>query len=267
MTLAKKAAALGTLLIALLSSGCTQTAEPDTEELPKLSIGTDTYAPYSYTDENGEFAGIDIALAEEACRRIGYTPVFSHIVWDEKDALLENGSLDCLWSCFSMNDREDLYTWAGPYMNSRHVVAVYEDSEISSLAELEGCRVGVQSSTKPETLFLKKLNGLPEISGLFCFTQNSNVVAALRNDYVDAIAGPEAVLADYFSQTTGEFRILDEALQESKLGVAFPKDCDSGVPEKLDKALREMKLDGTSARIVESYGIDPDKVLGGVLDE
>ena len=266
MTLVKKAAAITSLLITLIVPGCARTAQPEAEELPELVIGSDTYAPYTYLNENGEYAGIDIELAREACKRMGYTPVFTHIVWDEKDTLLENGSLDCLWGCFSMNDREELYAWAGPYMNSRHVVAVYEDSDIFTLSDLEGCRIGVQSSTKPETLFLNRVNGLPEIGGLYCFTEQSSVVAALRNAYVDAIAGHETVLLDYFSQTTGEFRLLDESLQESQLGVAFIKGCDSGVPEKLTEVLAEMNRDGTTAKIAESYGLDPKKVLGGVLN-
>ena len=40
------------------------------------ACGSDDYEPYSYLDETGEFTGIDVDLAREACRRLGYRPEF-----------------------------------------------------------------------------------------------------------------------------------------------------------------------------------------------
>ena len=82
------------------------------------------FDPYSYLDRNGQFAGIDVELATEAFSRLGYTPEFRTISWPDKDNLLSDGTIDCIWSCFSMNGRETKYQWAGPYMYSRQVVAV-----------------------------------------------------------------------------------------------------------------------------------------------
>lgn len=266
MTLLKKTAAmLGAALISLAASGCSGVEEPVSEELPELMIGCDTYAPYSFIDENGDFSGLDIELAQEACRRIGYAPSFTRVIWDEKDALLAEGSIDCLWSCFSMNGREDQYNWAGPYLNSRHVVAVCDESDIINLEDLEGVRVAVQSGTRSEELFLNHLNGLPEIGNLFCFTDQHDVAAALRKGYVEAIAGHEAVISDYIIESSDDFRILDECIQQSNLGVAFLKERGDGLPEKLNDALKEMITDGTAAQIVEKYGLDPEKGLGGIL--
>ena len=64
-------------------------------------------------------AGIDVELAREACRRLGYKPVFQKIRWEDKDKLLEEGKVACLWGCFTMTGRKQKYLWAGPYLHSR----------------------------------------------------------------------------------------------------------------------------------------------------
>ena len=123
MNIRKYLIALTVLMLALLPAACGAQEEPS-GDLPELVIGSDDYRPYNYLDENGQAAGVDVALATEACRRMGYEPVFRQISWDEKDLLLEIGQVDCLWGCFSMNGRENAYLWAGPYLYSDQVVAV-----------------------------------------------------------------------------------------------------------------------------------------------
>ena len=122
--------------------------------LPQILIGSDTYPPYIYLNNDGTPAGIDVEIATEAFRRMGYAARFEVIDWEQKTALVESGAIDCIWGCFSMQGRETLYQWAGPYMVSRQVVAVNTDSSIQSLSDLAGKTVMVQSTSKPEGIFL-----------------------------------------------------------------------------------------------------------------
>ena len=100
------------------------------EDRPTVTVGCDTYSPFSYVDVDGNLTGIDIELASEAFSRMGYEPEFTIINWEEKKDLLHNGDIDCVWSSFTMDGREDEYRWAGPYMRSHQVVAVNVDSDI-----------------------------------------------------------------------------------------------------------------------------------------
>ncbi len=111
------------------------------DSLPELVIGGAEYAPYFYTDTD-EYTGIDVELATEACRRMGYRPVFVSLNLDNRAKALANGNVDCLWTCLTMDGREDEYTWVGPYLYTRRVYVVPQDSSIQSAEDLHGAVPG-----------------------------------------------------------------------------------------------------------------------------
>ena len=134
----------------------------------KIIIGGDNYPPFNYTDENGNPAGIDVELAKEAFSRMGYKPVFVNIDWENKKNLVEQGKIDCIWACFSVTGRENDYHWAGPYMLSHEVVAVNNSSKIYKLSDLKNKVIAVQSTTKPEELFLKQTDPkIPKVKQVY----------------------------------------------------------------------------------------------------
>ena len=246
-------------LCSFLFWGCQQPEnEQNAENLPELVIGLDgSYEPYTYMNENGEMAGSDIELAEEACKRMGIKPVFRAIKWDDKDQALESGEIDCIWSCYTMTGREGQYLWAGPYMYSRHVVVVRDDSEIQTLHDLTGRDVAVMSSTKPEGIFLKHEEpNIPIVENVYCLENMELAFAALQKNYVDATAGHETAVRQYIDMTSEEYRILDESLMSVAVGVAFYKQGDTDMAELLNRTILEMQNDGTVDSILGNYGID-----------
>lgn len=252
------------LLFTLILCSCGQkkTQQP---KLPKLVIGSDNYIPFNYLDENNNPTGIDVELAKEACKRMGYTPVFQQINWDEKEALLKQGKIDCLWGCFSMNGREEQYQWAGPYMNSRQIVAVRYSSSITDLMGLTNKKVAVQISSKPEEILTNPSNKyIPQVKNLYSFVPMDEVFSALRKGYVDACAGHESTIMNYIYLSKEKYRIIQEPLLTSKLGVAFAKSKNTKEREQLDKVLRDMHKDGTIKKIQKKYKIDVTETLEGI---
>ena len=158
-------------LCMVLLCGCRpaeEKADSSPAELPVIVVGSDNYPPFNYTGSDGQPTGVDVELAQEAFRRLGYRVQFVTINWEEKKTLVENGTIDCAWGSFSMNGREDEYTWAGPYLHSRQVVAVRTSSDIYTLADLADKTLVVQSTTKPEELFLDAAaNGLPQLRAVY----------------------------------------------------------------------------------------------------
>ena len=266
MSRTKRLLAVLLALCGALLCGCGQ-RETETEELPVLVIGSDNYEPYFYLDEDGAYAGIDVEIAKAACERLGWTPDFRQISWQEKDALLERGDVDCLWGSFSMNGREDRYRWAGPYMYSRQVVIVQADSDIRTLADLNDKRISVQISTKPEELFLKhQVPGVEQVDSVYCFADTVDVFAALDKSYVDACAGHETAYLTFIAGRAGEYRVLEPGLLWAGLGAAFYKDDGSGRAEALNEMLHELVADGTVAAITPKDGA-PAKVTKRIVHD
>lgn len=246
-TLLAASAALG----GLTACGGTDAKNSD---LPQILIGSDTYPPYIYLNNDGTPAGIDVEIATEAFRRMGYAARFEVIDWEQKTALVESGAIDCIWGCFSMQGRETLYRWAGPYMVSRQVVAVNADSSIQSLSDLAGKTVMVQSTTKPEGIFLSGSDPrIPQTVEVFSIEDRSVQYAMLACGYVDAIAAHETAILQYMKDNNAVFRILEEPLLVTGLGVAFAKNDSRGLDLQLNDTFAQMREDGTLERIVGKY--------------
>lgn len=259
------------LLVPLLTfgmlCGCdndTDSSNTDTSELPVITVGCDDYPPFSYTDVNGNLTGIDVDLAEEAFARMGYKPEFVTINWEDKKELLQNGDIDCVWSSFTMDDRENEYKWAGPYMQSNQVIAVNVNSDIYSIDDLEDKVMAVQSTTKPEDIIRSHDGTFPELRKVISVQKRDLIFILLSKGYVDALAAHETSV-DQFSVDTGlKFRILDEPLRSVGLGVAFDKNDDRDLDTKLDDTLNEMNEDGTTKEIIGRYLSQPEKYLEAV---
>ncbi len=246
-TLLAASAALG----GLTACGGTDAKNSD---LPQILIGSDTYPPYIYLNNDGTPAGIDVEIATEAFRRMGYAARFEVIDWEQKTALVESGAIDCIWGCFSMQGRETLYRWAGPYMVSRQVVAVNADSSIQSLSDLAGKTVMVQSTSKPESIFLSGSDPrIPQTVEVFSIEDRNVQYAMLACGYVDAIAAHETAILQYMKDNYAVFRILEEPLLVTGLGVAFAKNDSRGLDHQLNDTFAQMREDGTLERIVGKY--------------
>ena len=246
-TLLAASAAVGSLT----SCGGTDAKESG---LPQIIVGSDTYPPYIYLNNDGVPAGIDVEIATEAFRRMGYAARFESIDWEQKTNLVESGTIDCIWGCFSMQGRETLYRWAGPYMVSRQVVAVNADSSIQSLSDLAWKTVMVQSTSKPEGIFLSGSDPrIPQTVEVFSIEDRSVQYAMLACGYVDAIAAHETAILQYMKDNYAVFRILEEPLLVTGLGVAFAKNDSRGLDHQLNDTFAQMREDGTLERIVGKY--------------
>lgn len=258
--------ALGAAALAVLLGGCArmQAEQPDAADGPVLTIGVDgEYEPYSYLNDTGELVGADIELAQEACRRIGRTPAYQSIQWDKKDEYLADGTIDCVWSCFTYTGREEQYLWAGPYLYSRQIAVVRAGSEVKDLADLAGKRVAVMSSTKPEELLLTA-DGVtvPQADEVLSYGTLDLAFTAMRRGYVDAAAGHETAVCPLIGTMEADYRVLETPLMAVQIGVAFRKGGDAALAAQLTDTLAEMAADGTTAEIVERYGLDAANVIG-----
>ena len=233
-------------------------------DLPEIIIGTNNYEPYSDLSTVMRPVAVEVELAKEAFRRMGYQAVFRNVSLDNRDELLEQGEVDCLWSCLMMEGKEKDYQWVGPYLYAGEVVVVRTDSDIRSLSQLAGKRIAVTAGSESEGYLLRKeYPSMPEIQTVYAFDHMTQAHTSLSKGYSDAVVGLEGEMLPLLESAPGEFQMLPETLAVHPLGIAFVKDYDASFVAVLREILEEMKLDGTTAGIIEKYGMSTEIAMGG----
>lgn len=214
-----------------------------------FTVGFDQdFPPMGYIGDDGEYTGFDLELAKEVADRLGMEFVPQPIAWDSKDMELESGNIDCIWNGFTMNGREDGYTWTDAYMNNEQVFVVTEDSDVQMVADLAGKVVAVQADSSAEAA----LKDNPDVAATFAMVQTApdynTALQDLEMGAVDAVVMDSIVAGFQIEQRDGGFRWLDETLSAEKYGVGFKKGNDE-LRDKVQTALEEMAADGTLAEV------------------
>lgn len=234
------------------------------EERTTFTVGFDAeYPPYGYMDENGEYTGFDLELAQAVCELQGWELVKTPIDWNSKDMELNSGAIDCIWNGFTMNGREDDYTWSVPYVDNSQVIVVAEEAGITDLAGLEGKIVGVQAASAALEL-LSDGGDQADLAATFGtlqqFPEYNSAFIELQAGSIDAIAMDIGV-AQYQLKEKEGFMILDEALNSEKYAVGFRLD-DEELRDTVDQSLEMLVQDGTFAELAEKYELTDMVCLG-----
>ena len=212
------------------------------------------YPPYSYIDDEGKTNGFDVEMAQAVCDYYGWTYEAVPFNWDAKDAELNAGSCDCIWSGFTMNGREDDYLWSKPYSDNTQMILVKKDSGIETLADLAGKLVGVQTSTSAYDL-LNDEEGQAALCETFGSLEVYETYTIAFNDLkagaIDAIA-IDVTSGNFLMSGQDGFCFLEEALGSEQYGIGFRKD-DEELCEKVNAALDALAEDGTFDEIGQKY--------------
>lgn len=170
----------------------------------KFVVGFDAeYPPYGYMDDNGDYTGFDLELAQAVCDLEGWELVKTPIDWDSKDMELNSGNIDCIWNGFTMTGREDSYTFSVPYIDNSIVVVTLDNSGINSLADLKGKTVVAQAGSSALSA-LEDPDGAKDLADTFKELQQTpdynTAMMNLKSGLVDAVAIDIGVAQYYLSQ-------------------------------------------------------------------
>lgn len=247
-------------MLTLLMTGCGESGKT-------FTVGFDAeFPPYGYMDDNGEYVGFDLDLAQEVCTRNGWELVKQPIDWNSKDMELDTGAIDCIWNGFTINGREEKYTWSSPYVDNSQVFVVAADAGIASFADLEGKAVGVQSDSSalsalndeesPENIALRDSFG-----SLTQYGDYNTAFMDLEAGALDAVAMDIGV-ANYQIESRGDgYVMLDQYLATEQYGVGFQLGNEE-LRDTVEKTLMEMAEDGKFMEIAEKWGLEDSVCLG-----
>ena len=233
-----------------------------------FTVGFDAeFPPYGYQDDNGEYVGFDLDLAEEVCKRNGWELLKKPIDWDSKDLELDSETIDCIWNGFTINGREDDYTWTEAYVDNSQVFVVGSDSGISTKADLAGKTVAVQADSSA----LAALTGddaeeenkalKDTFADLMEVPDYNTAFMNLEAGAVDAIAMDIGVAKYQLESRGNAYVILDDVLAAEEYGVGF-KLGNTELRDAVQNTLNDMAADGTFTKIAEKWELEDSVVLG-----
>lgn len=257
---------LAITMTAALLAGCggsTSTNNNDAEsETTKASETTFTFKhgfdkdfpPYSYIDDDGETTGLDVEMAQAVCDYYGWEYEAVPINWDAKDAELKSGSIDCIWSGFTKTpEREKSYLFSDTYSINKQMIMVKADSDIKTLDDLSGKRVGVQAATSADDMLHATVDegGRADLAETFASLEEYDTYTSAINDLlagaIDAIA-IDVTTGNYQMSKVDGLTYLEEELGDEVYAIGFRPE-DTELCEKINAALQALAADGTIEKI------------------
>lgn len=222
-----------------------------------LTVGFDqSYPPYGFVGDDGNFTGIDLDMAKEVCERNGWELKLEPIDWEAKDALLDSGGINCIWNGFTMEGREDGYLFSEPYMLNEQVVVVKADSGIKSLDDLadktlitqvDSAALDVLSDEENEDMVALK-GSLKELQTIGDY---NNAFMQLESGMVDAVACDLSIAAYQMAAKPDAYTQLDP-LSTEHYAVGFKKG-ETELADKVTETLKAMYEDGTIEELCGKY--------------
>ena len=235
------------------SKTSTTTPEP-APEAKKFIHGFDLdYPPYSFLNDDGSVGGFDVELAQAVCEYLGWEYEPLPFNWDAKDAELNAGSCDCIWSGFTVEGREDDYTWSIAYSNNDQMIMVPENSDIKTLEDLAGKTVGVQTATSAYDLLtdgdqVDLYNTFKKLEVYETYTIAFN---DLQAGAIDAIA-IDVTSGNFLMSNVSGYKFLDTVLGAETYAIGFRKG-DTELCDQVNEALMALVENGTYDAIGQKY--------------
>jgi polar amino acid transport system substrate-binding protein len=244
------------MVLSLTACGSLNSGKDDSlqyiKDNKKLVMGLDdTFAPMGFRDDAGNIVGFDVDLAKAVCDKLGVELVLQPVDWEAKEQELATKSIDCIWNGFSITDeRLKNMTMSDPYMDNTISLVVVNGSPITSLADMKGKKLAVQSGSSGEEALNAEENkdfkdSLGEVVGLGDYT---TALLDLETGSSDAVL-MDSVMANYMITDMGkDFKVLSDSLVAEEYAVGFRKG-DKALSKAVNEALKELKADGTLAEI------------------
>lgn len=211
--------------------------------------------PFGYLDTNGELHGYDIDLLREISGRVlgnKQAVAFEQVFSSTRVIALNSGSLDVVAATMTITpERAKIVDFSEPYFTAHQAVIVPEGSAIQTLDNLNGKTILFVLGTTSEANIRKRLPNA-KYTG---FKTSTDAFSALKAKRGDAMTTDDSILYGFMSQNCG-FRLLSETLSEEPYGLAFRKtdrETAGSLKVAVNKALADMKKDGTLARLTERW--------------
>ena len=227
----------------------TETAELSTVEPGKLIMSTNAaFPPYEMTTDSGEFEGIDIETAQAIADKLGLELQIDDMDFDAALLAVQQGKTDMVMAGVTVTDeRQNVMDFTDSYATGIQSIIVKEDSDIASVDDLAGKKIGTQRGT---TGYLYCSDDFGD-ENVVAYDDGLTAVQMLNNGQVDCVVIDNAPAKEFIAANPG-LKLLDTAYVEESYAIGVGKG-NTELKDAINTALEELKADGTLQAIVDKY--------------
>lgn len=252
------------LALALLAFGASCLADADSTV---LRVGTNPeFPPFEYVGDTGEIEGIDVEIINAIAADLGMTVQMEAMDFDALVPSLTSGKLDVAIAGMTITDeRKESVLFSDPYFNATQVVILREDSDINTVEDLAGKKIGVQLGTTGDIMISEPEYGAGEISR---YNKAMDAALDLQNGRLDAVV-IDTLPARQFVLSLEGLIIRDDILVDAPVesyGIAVPMGQDELI-EQINASLAKMMEDGTFDAILVKYTESDEETTDEAADE
>lgn len=246
---------LGVLLLFILAVSCGNKANAGKKRV--IKVGTDgVYAPFSFKDESsGKLTGYDVEVIQEVGKRINADIEFTTVPWDSIFLGLESKRYDIIANEIEKTkEREEKYIFSDKYLVSAAQIIVKEgEDNIKTLKDLEGKRViSAVGSNYSKTVEEYNKTAAKKIDLNYFDGGITLTLVEIAQGKADATLSDRLVVSYYKKQQGDKVQLVGEPLSTTPTFFLFRKDSEE-LRNEVNKALAEMRADGTLAKISEKW--------------
>ena len=223
-------------------------AELTTVEAGKLTMATNAaFPPYEMTTDAGEFEGIDVDTAKAIAEKLGLELQIDDMDFDAALLSVQQGKADIVMAGVTVTDeRKAVMDFSDSYATGIQSIIVPEGSDIASPDDLAGKKIGTQRGT---TGYIYCSDDFGD-ENVVAYDNGLTAVQALNNGQVDAVVIDNAPAQEFVAANPG-LKVLDTSYAEEDYAIGMAKG--SALEDAVNKALEELKADGTLQSIVDKY--------------
>ena len=202
-------------------------------------------------DENGEYTGFDLELAQAVCDLEGWELVKTPIDWDSKDMELKSGSIDCIWNGFTMTpERTKKLAFTKPYMDNIQVYAVLNDSAVKTPEDLKGKKISIQEASTAETALNRDENLKKSFSEIKAYPDLTACFMDLESGRCDAVLADSVLIEYYMTKKPGQFKELEGVVSKDTFSIGIKKD-NQALVDLLNDGIAKVVASGEAKKISE----------------
>lgn len=218
-------------------------------------IATDTvFVPFEYTDESGNFVGIDVDILAAVAEDQGFKYDLQSLGWDGAVAAVQSGQADAIIAGASIKQERIDSGWifSDGYYDATQTVAVPSDSNVTSWDDLKGATVAVKNGTAGAD-YAESLKD----------TYDFNIVKFDDSPtmYQDVLAGNSAACFEDTPVMAAYIKAHDLALtipegmesEGSPYGFAIMNSDNQELLDMFNKGLADIKANGKYDEIIANY--------------